>query len=188
MQEKNKKNTKLNIQMKKSVILSILLIFGAYSLSNAATKSKASVLKDFFVKKGANVIQNWAHPLSKYYSDKTVITIASGTVVLNLYYSRNGYYFNCKYSVVINPAGYFSSLKVTNEGYSKYPCFSTCEKVKDRQKNINIYSGDRELVKIMESFLHKTISAFLCEDYCLLGLNYYWKFNKYRANYLAQGK
>ncbi len=167
----------------KFIIFLILIIGFCFSISVHA-KDRDSVLKSFFSEKGAYVISNWAHPLSKFYSSKTLVSVSGKSVLLTLFYSKNKINYCCKYSVGINTNNYIAAFSIINEGYPKYPCFSSCEKVKNLQSDLKIYKGNKEVVKIVEGILHKSISAFSCKDYCLLGLNYYWKVNGYRGRYL----
>lgn len=166
-----------------SLLVILLIVMGIQV--EASPADKGSVLKSFFTEKGASVISNWAHPLSKFYAAKTTISVSSSSVAITLFYSKSNINYSCKYSININSSNYLSSLTIISEGYPKYPCFYSCEKVKKLQSDMKIYKGNNEVVKIVEGILHKSVAAFSCKDYCLLGLNYYWKVNGYRAKYLS---
>lgn len=162
------------------LIFSIIMAFAF----NVSAQKKSDILIEFAKVKAVYVISKWAHPLSECYRHKTEIQINYSNVKMTIYYSKNSYYFSCKYSFTLNSNNYFSSLNVVSEGYSDFPCFSTCESISSLKSNINVYKGDNDVVRLVESILNKSLNTFSCKDYCLLGLNYYWKKEGYRKRYL----
>jgi hypothetical protein len=168
-------NTSLSIAI---IIISIFSVCGQ-------SQDKNTVLTGFFKAKGINVLSKWAHPSSTCYTAKAVININGSMIDLTLFYIKDSKKFSCAYTVILNPNCYFSRLTFV-DGYPKNKCFSNCKTVENLQSNIKVYKGDNEIVQTVEGILHRTLKEFDCSDDCLLGLNYFWKANGYRAKYLGE--
>jgi hypothetical protein len=165
-------------------IIVVLILLSTMTLF-AQSKDKNSVLTDFFKAKGISVISSWAHPLSTCYTAKTVIKINGSMIDLTISYIKESKKFSCTYKIILNPKGYFSRLTFV-DGYPKAKCFSNCENVSNLQSDIKLYKSNNEIVLAVESVLQRTLKEFDCTDYCLLGLNYFWKVNGYRAKYTGE--
>jgi len=162
--------------------LIILFLLAISSPSIAQTKDKSMQLTKFMNERGISVISNWAHPLSTCHASKVVLSISGKNVYVTIPYTRSSKDYSCKYYLMLNSLDYISSFTVLNEGYSTYPCFSSCETINTLMAKVDVYKGDQKVVNIVEEIVHKTADNFTCKDYCLLGLNYYWIKN-YRTAY-----
>jgi hypothetical protein len=168
---------------KLSLIVAMTLSSAMVAFSQA--KDKTTILTGFFKDKGIGVISSWAHPSTTCYTSKAVIRINGSMIDLTLSYTKESKKFSCTYTVIINPKGYFSRLTFV-DGYPKNKCFGNCKGVENLQSFIKTYKSDTELLQAVEGVLQRSLKEFDCIDYCLLGLNYYWKLNGSRAKYLEQ--
>ena len=168
--------------MKKAGAIFLTYLFVFLSITcDAQTSYQANLLKQFFNNRGQTVLNNWAHPLYERYSSQTEIYVYSGYVKVILFYKGNIEDFQCTYKIDVDSYGNFIGLDVIYEGNVWTSSYYLCDQYKESL--VKLYETDEKTKERVETKLGKTINAFSCKDYCLLGLNYYWVTDGYNSIY-----